>query len=430
MAGVKFALFLAALFSPLVFIPFFVSAQKQPRAKLALAILKTAVQTFAIFCLWHFIPFKLSIGALEFSVTNFSFALAGSVSICTLFIMLYNLGHKYIGDVVYDIFFCILLSALIGSIFASNLLTIYIFLDFALFAGGYLLYTIRTQVKIAYQYVLLNLLGSGLILFFMILYSSETGGYIIQQVQLSKFALFGLIVGMMIKAGLVPLHIWAPPSYSKSVIPVASALAGGLNAAVLYALYKFLPLLPASFLFLVGALSLLYGSMFALLENEMRKSLAYISIAESGLFVCALAIGAIAGALYLILAAMLAKTSLFLLAGLLERAKGLTKRNFYIALFGFLTACFSIIGLPGTAGFVAHLNILYTALKIKQYIFLLAFVLANILLLASLLKLYTYLTSSPYKRNHPRPTLAALIILSLVNITLGLAPFIWRLKWI
>ncbi|QIK37345.1 NADH/ubiquinone/plastoquinone (complex I) [Caldichromatium japonicum] len=99
-----------------------------------------------------------------------------------------------------------------------------------------------------------------------------------------------LLLGLGIKGGLMPLHLWLPPTYAIAPSPIAAVLSGAMSKAALLGWLRLLPLdqapLPAWGLLLagLGLISLLIALGVGLSQSDPRRILAYSSISKSGLF--------------------------------------------------------------------------------------------------------------------------------------------------
>lgn len=179
----------------------------------------------------------------------------------------------------------------------------------------------------------------------------------------------------------------------------------------------------------VGIVSMLFGGVFAVSHNDLRKSLAYIAIAEAGMVTCAFGIGtplALYGGLLLIIAAALAKVLLFLFSGLFET--GLASESFGVALFGFLVGGFSIIGVPLTAGFAADFAMVSAAYSAGATLFIVVFAVTTVLLTLTILKIYKQFVVLPKTRVNSRYILISMALLATILVALGIIPF--ALGWL
>ncbi|RLJ08516.1 MAG: hypothetical protein DRP12_00340 [Candidatus Aenigmatarchaeota archaeon] len=419
---------LLSIFFPLIFIPFFILLK---RGKTYFYVLQTCLHLGLLFSLYLVLQqvggFELSFAVFHFSFRLDLFVFAFAIMFSNFLIMFYNIGHGYVSSALYDSFLCLLLSSLFGSVFASDLLTIFIFLDLTLFSAGYLIFSIREAVKAAYKYVFLNILASIFLLGGIFLYSSYLGTYEILPLP-SDFGIvsFFLLLGLFIKAGVFPFHLWVPDAYSKSPIPVACLLSGGAGAITLLSIYKLLPLiLFPEVLRFFGMITALFASLIAIDPRlNLRKTFSYFCIAETGFVIYALGLNssmAIFGAFILVLTQTFAKSLLFSFAGLITEEHGVLPRHYSWALFGLLVGGFSVSGLPITGGFVGKFAIISAAYQTGSILGLVLFPLSSFFLVLALLKVYERFSQLKRIRKAHYTTLLSILMFSLINIIIGLS---------
>lgn len=194
--------------------------------------------------------------------------------------------------------------------------------------------------------------------------------------QLLIFA--GLFIGFGVKMPVFPLHGWLPLAHVEAPSPVSILLSGVLLKMGSYGLIRAAETLPAALLAVqdwlaaLALVSLLYGSVLAWRQTDLKRMVAYSSVAHMGvvlLGIAALNLTGLGGAVFQMTAHGLAAALLFLIVGALyERAhsreladipplgglSGGTPRLAALLAIGFLAAA----GLPGGAGFVAELQVL------------------------------------------------------------------------
>jgi NADH-quinone oxidoreductase subunit N len=203
-----------------------------------------------------------------------------------------------------------------------------------------------------------------------------------------------LLVGFGFKASAVPFHQWAPDVYEGAPTAVAALIATGAKAAALAALMRVLSALPglqadwSLLLWLLAALSMTVGNVIALVQHNVKRLLAYSSIAHVGYMLMGLAAGVPAGGapvLYYLLIYSFATIGAFGVILLLERRDatgaageatpeaveidayaGLASRHPVLALT-FAVFLLSLIGMPPTAGFVGKLYLFSAAIGGKLY---------------------------------------------------------------
>ncbi len=184
------------------------------------------------------------------------------------------------------------------------------------------------------------------------------------------------ILAFAVKAPVWPLHTWLPDAYVDSPTPVTILLAAVLSKMAVYGLIRFcLPLFPSAveaaqpWLWLLAIVGILYGSLIALVQRDMKRLVAYSSLAHMGMIVAgALAVNAqgIQGALVQSISHGLTVTALFTFVGLLEARRGTRLIDDFgglwksMPLLGtlLLTVIMASIGLPGLSGFPGEFTLL------------------------------------------------------------------------
>jgi NADH-quinone oxidoreductase subunit M len=184
------------------------------------------------------------------------------------------------------------------------------------------------------------------------------------------------VLAFAVKAPIWPLHAWQPGVYVEAPAPVAILLAGVLSKMGIYGLIRFcLPAFPSAveaarpWIWLLAIAGIVYGSLVALAQHDMKRLLAYSSLAHTGLiFAGALALNTqgIQGALFQSVSHGLAVAALFLFVDWLEVRRGTRLVDGLgglwrsLPLFGtlFLTVLLAAIGLPGLSGFPGEFTLL------------------------------------------------------------------------
>jgi NADH-quinone oxidoreductase subunit M len=180
----------------------------------------------------------------------------------------------------------------------------------------------------------------------------------------------------LVKTPVWPLHTWMPLTYSDTPAPMVAVVSAVQSKAGLYGLIvicmAFMPdyLKAYAGVFVVlGVISMLYGAVVALVQNDAKRVVAYSSLSHLGLIVVAIAsFNAIAlqGAIIYIVAHGLFSAALFLTLGFVEaredtrslvRLGGLGAANPKLA-GALCIAALAALGLPGLAGFVGEIIIL------------------------------------------------------------------------
>lgn len=204
--------------------------------------------------------------------------------------------------------------------------------------------------------------------------------------------LFALIViGFGTKAGFAGLHIWMPRAYPAAPPFAAALMAGAMGKLGIYGILRFIPMLgaPAPWmgwtLVAIGAVSGVTGVLLALVQNDMRKLLAYSSVENIGIITMgagfallgaatrypAMAILGVAGLIFHVLNHAMFKSLLFMQAGSVRLACGSSGIHWMGGLYkklpwtGTLTliGAAAICGLPPLSGFISEFTVFLAAFK-------------------------------------------------------------------
>ncbi|MEL6927785.1 MAG: NADH-quinone oxidoreductase subunit M [Cyanobacteria bacterium J06600_6] len=279
----------------------------------------------------------------------------------------------------------ILAGCINGALLSRNLLLFFIFYEIKLIPT-YLLINIWGGKNRAYagtKYLLYTAFSGIFVLaaFLGIAFLTDSGfDYEAIQTQLLPYSkqlilLITIIIGFVIKTPLVPFHTWLPDSYTESSTPVSMILSGVLSKLGTYGLIRFgLGLFPqiwndiALWLGAIAALSALYASFVAISQTDMKKMVAYSSIAHVAFVVLATAAGtsiAVTGAICQMFAHGLIVSLLFYLTGVVERKtgsrdlttlQGLMNPQRGLPIIGgqMILAVMASAGIPGMVGFVGE----------------------------------------------------------------------------
>jgi NADH-quinone oxidoreductase subunit M len=184
------------------------------------------------------------------------------------------------------------------------------------------------------------------------------------------------VLAFAVKAPIWPLHTWLPDAYVESPTPVTVLLAGVLSKMAIYGLIRFcLPLFPSAlevvrpWLWLLAIVGILYGSLIALVQRDMKRLVAYSSLAHMGMIVAGvLASNAqgVQGALVQSVSHGITVAALFIFVDLLESRRGSRLVDDFgglwhsVPFFGtvLLIVILASIGLPGLSGFPGEFTLL------------------------------------------------------------------------
>jgi NADH-quinone oxidoreductase subunit N len=265
------------------------------------------------------------------------------------------------------------------------------------------------------KYFVLGSLASGIFLYGVSLLYGVTGSIELHEVArvladrhdaVTLAAMIFIIAGLIFKFGAVPFHMWVPDVYQGSptstTLFIASAPKIAAFAIAVRVLQQAMPGLQASWvpmLIVISILSMLFGNLIAIAQTNIKRMLAYSSIAHVGYALLGILAGpasstGYSAAMFYIVTYVLVVAGAFAIIAILSRNgvefdkledyRGLNARNPWLA-FMMLLLLFSMAGIPPTVGFFAKLGLL-EALVQANYVWL-----ATLALVFALVGVYYYL---------------------------------------
>jgi NAD(P)H-quinone oxidoreductase subunit 4 len=290
-----------------------------------------------------------------------------------------------------------------GAFLAQNLLLFFLFYEVELIPFYLLIVVWGSQKRdyAAMKFLIFTAVSGVLILaaFLAIVLLTKAGSFdygaidtstLSQQTQLILLTL--LLIGFGIKIPLVPLHTWLPDAYVEASAPVAILLGGILSKLGTFGLIRFgLQLFPETWalvapgISIIATLSIVYGSMAAISQKDIKRMVAYSSIGHMGyvmLGVAALTPLSMVGAVSQMVSHGLILALLFYLVGLIESKVGTRDLNVLNGLLNpirglpltsalLILAAMASAGIPGLAGFIAEFLVFqgsYTTFPIQTII--------------------------------------------------------------
>ncbi len=312
--------------------------------------------------------------------------------------------------------FLILEGLTIGVFSSMNLLLFYIFFESILIPmymiigmwGG------ENRIYATMKFFLYTLFGSVLFLFVIIYLFNEFGTLsipILNQVvsslsnEIQCYLWFASFVAFAIKVPMFPLHTWLPDAHVEAPTAGSVILAGVLLKVGAYGFLRIsLTMFPfasnyfSNFVIILSLIAIVYASLVAIAQTNIKKTIAYSSIAHMGYVtagIFSLTTEGISGALMQMISHGITSSALFIVVGVLyDRLHtkeifdfgGVASRMPILATF-FMIFVLSSIGLPGTSGFVGEF---YSLIGIYQYKWYYVFFAASSVVLGAVYMLRLY----------------------------------------
>jgi NADH-quinone oxidoreductase subunit N len=332
-------------------------------------------------------------------VDGFALFLNVVIGAATVLVLLLSVGYLPRLGVAPGEYCALVLFATVGMMLmvaGTDLLVIFLALELMSLSLYVLAGTFRTRAEgneAALKYFLLGAFASGFFLYGIALLYGATGttnlgrlgaalaapGAARDPMILAGLAL--LLVGFGFKTSAVPFHQWAPDVYQGAPTAVAALIATGSKAAAFGALLRVLIALGPlqadwmGALWILAALSMTVGNVVALLQSNVKRLLAYSSIAHVGYMLVGLAAGLRPGApavLFYLGVYAVASVGAFGTVLLLERngeeavdldAYGGLAARHPIAALGLTVFLLALVGMPPTAGFVGKFYLFSAAMQ-------------------------------------------------------------------
>lgn len=372
---------------------------------------------------------------------------------------------------LYYVMVNLLLCSLLALIYTNDLFTAYVFVEInTISACGLIMIRQNGRtIEAATRYMIMSLLGSGLLLLGICFLYDLTGQLLMSNIQEAVQVLnvtgqyhipllvsvVLMSVGLAIKSALYPFHAWLPDAYGYSTLSSAAILSSLVSKGYIFLLIKIFYRVIGfeivgkskviNILFVFGIIGMIMGSVSAIKEKNIRRMIAYSSVAQIGYIYMGFGLGTLPGviaSIYHVLSHAATKSLLFVAAsGLTDSAGNSTKfsdltgagyRN-KLAGVAFTVGSLSMVGFPIFSGFISKLLFAQAAVghEVKMLPTFIALAISTVLnalyFMKTVIRIYTPERRQSNEKQRAVPMReqpaksVALVCFIILNIFLGLS---------
>ena len=332
-------------------------------------------------------------------------------------------------------FYCVyllLFTGLVGMVVTGDMFNLYVFLEISSLTAYALIAIGDERAAFAsFRYVVVGTIGACFYLLGVGYLYIVTGSLnmadlsrLLPELYGSKVVMVSFLfftVGMGIKMGFFPLHSWLPGAYtyapsavSAYIAPLMTKVAAYTVIRVVFTVFEpqfFLDTLPVrDILGWLAATAIVYGSLVAISQSDLKRMLAFSSVSQIGYIVLGITLGnkqGFIGSLLHILNHAFMKGCLFAVTGALVyrlgtrsiEKLGLVHKRMPFTAAAFAVAAFSMIGLPPTAGFFSKWYILLGAVEAKNWVFVAVILISSLLNAVYFFRVIEYIYLRPNRNS-------------------------------
>jgi proton-translocating NADH-quinone oxidoreductase chain M len=272
---------------------------------------------------------------------------------------------------------------MLGTVLATNLIQFYVFFELMLVPSFFLVafYGYGARRRIALMFFFWTHVGAVVLLLGLLAMGFFAGGFDFDTIRANAgnipaqwlpLIVFALVIGLGVKLAAFLLHIWLPYAHAEAPTPISALLSPAMIGIGAYGLLRlWMELLTGSYeqyslyINMWGLATMIYGGAMALMQDDIKKVLAYSSISQMGYILFGLSsesILGITGGTMMYVTHGLGKAILFMMAGSIilqtgtrsmSKLGGLAGKMPYTAVIAMIGAL-TIIGIPPTSGFMAE----------------------------------------------------------------------------
>lgn len=303
-------------------------------------------------------------------VDKLSVVFALVFTIMSLIGMVYALHVKRPGEHVAAFVY---MGSALGVVFAGDYVTLFVFWEGMAFASAYLVFAQggRPAIRAGFRYLMVHVTGGVALLGGIVLYGLATGSLLFGPIEGDMgLAVYLILGGFMLNAAVPPLNAWLTDAYPEATVTGAVFMSAFTTKTAVYVLARAFS--GTELLVWLGVAMAIYGVIYAVLENDCRRLLAYHIISQVGYMVAGVGIGtelAVNGAASHAFAHIIYKSLLFMGAGAVIYVTGRRKltelgglyKTMPLTVALYMIGAFAISAFPFFSGFVTKSMVIAAA---------------------------------------------------------------------
>ena len=330
-----------------------------PPVAAALAIASVLAMQPGTYTRFNYLGLSLDLGRVDALSTVFAHVFAIQALIGFIFAL-------HVEDRWQHVAACMYIAGAFGCTFAADYVTLFIFWEMMSVASTFLVWLRRVpaSTRAGIRYFLFHTLGGLFLLAGLLLRHQATGTFAFEAADPTAARFYDILImlGFCVNAAVIPLHAWLPDAYPEATVTGAVFMSAFTTKTAVYVLLR--AFTGFEILGIIGTLMTIYGVVYATIENNARRILAYHIVSQVGYMVAGVGVGTamtVNGACAHAYAHILYKGLLFMGAGTLLYAAGTARlselgglfRRLPWAFVWYMVAAVSISGFPLFSGFVS-----------------------------------------------------------------------------
>lgn len=308
---------------------------------------------------WHYQLFGYDLTLLRVDRLSKAFGYVFTLNAFAAFLFAAHLRgwHEHVAALFY-------IGASLGAVFAGDLISLYLFWEVMAVASTFLILARRTEKanRAGFRYVMIHLLGGLCFLAGILLHLHAGGSVGFEAFTDRSLSAYLILLGFLVNAAAPPFSAWLSDAYPEATVTGGIILTAYTTKTAVYTLIRGFP--GWEVLLVVGGIMAIYGIVYAILENDMRRILAYSIINQVGFMVCGVGVGtalALNGAVAHAFCHIIYKALLWMSAGAVLHMTGKSKCTELGGLYKSmpLTLIFGCVGalaissFPGFSGYTS-----------------------------------------------------------------------------